>query len=197
MSDKKVILNIGCGKTRIPGNIGVDHVPIEGFVDVVHNLDQVPYPFPDSYADEVHFYHVLEHLDDPVAKIEEIHRLLKPGGILFMRVPHFSSHGAFTDITHKRPYSYFSFDIFFPDAYHDWYSECTFKILKREIKYFGQYPNDGVYELYIHNNNCHILVRPIVRVINFLIGLSPIAFERLWCFWVGGACEVSLKMQKI
>jgi|TARA_B110000238_G_scaffold94951_1_gene103740 SAM-dependent methyltransferase len=194
---ESVVLNVGCGSTRIPGSIGVDQVEIDGCVDVVHNLNELPYPFINDYADEIHFYHVLEHLDDPVAKMEELHRILKPGGTLFMRVPHFSSHGAFTDITHKRPYSYFSFDIFLPEAYHSWYSDCRFHMESRQIKYFGQYPNEGVYEQYIHNNKCHILVKPIVRTINFLTALSPIAFERLWCFWVGGACEISFRMKKI
>lgn len=194
---KNKIINIGCGKTRIPESIGVDCVEIPGYVDIVHDLNVIPYPFEDSFADEIHFYHVLEHLENPVEKIEEIHRILKIGGILYMRVPHFSSHGAFTDITHKRPFSYYSFDIFQPGAYHNWYSKCAFEILHREIKYFGLYPNSGVYEKNIHPNKRPLLLRPIVRLLNMLINLSPIAFERFWCYWVGGACEVVINMRKI
>jgi SAM-dependent methyltransferase len=193
----KVIINLGCGKTRIPGSCGVDTIAIPDSVDVIHDLDSVPYPFPDSYADEIHFYHVLEHLNDPVKKIEEIHRILKVDGVLFVRVPHFSSNGAFTDITHKRPFSYFSFDIFLPDNYHSYYSKVRFEIVKKQIKYFGLYPNDGVYEKFIHRNQCATLVKPFVLLINFLIKLSPVLFERIWCYWVGGACEVDLVMKKI
>lgn len=69
-------------------------------------------------------------------------------------------------------------------------------MLNREIKYFGQYPNDGIYEKYIHNNKCPLILRPFVRLLNVLINLSPMAFERLWCYWIGGACEVSFVMQK-
>ena len=195
MTDKTII-NIGCGKTRIPGSVGVDCVKIPGYVDVVHDLNVTPYPFDTNFSDEIHFYHVLEHLDNPVEKIEEIHRILKPSGVLYMRVPHFSSNGAFTDITHKRPYSYYSFDIFQADAYHSWYSKCKFEILQREIKYFGQYPNSGIYEKYIHPNKCPLVIRPVVRLLNLLINLSPMAFERLWCYWVGGACEVVINMKK-
>lgn len=191
-----VIVNLGCGPTRIPGSIGVDCVALSGSVDVVHDLNLIPYPFIDNFADEVHFYHVLEHLDNPVQKIEEIHRILKPGGILYMRVPHFSSNAAFTDITHKRPFSYFSFDIFTEGSYHSYYSSATFKILSKRIKYFGLYPNSGVYEKYIHNNKCPLIARPFVLLFNFLINLSPMAFERFWCYWIGGACEVVVTMQK-
>jgi SAM-dependent methyltransferase len=191
-----VVINLGCGRTRIPGSIGVDVAPIEGCVDVVHDLNVTPYPFPDNHADEVHFYHVLEHLDDPVAKLEEIHRILKPNGVLYMRVPHFSSSGAFTDITHKRPFSYYSFDVFEDSAYHSYYAKRRFNILNKEIKYFGQYPNEGVYEKHVHPNSCPHLIRPFVRLFNFLIRLSPMFFERIWCYWIGGACEVVITMKK-
>lgn len=193
--DSKIV-NIGCGKTRIPNSIGVDQVYIPGYTNIVHNLNFTPYPFDDQSVDEVHFYHVLEHLDEPIKILEEIHRFLKPGGILYMRVPHFSSNGAFTDITHNRPFSYFSFDIFEANSYHHFYSTVQFFILKKEIKYFGLYPNEGIYEQYIHPNQCPLLARPFVRLVNFFIRLSPIAFERFWCYWVGGACEVVINLQK-
>jgi len=193
---KKVILNMGCGKTRIPDSIGVDGVKIEGFVDVVHDLNVVPYPFEDNYAEEVHLYHVLEHLDNPVEKLEEIHRLLKPGANLYLRVPHFSSMGAFTDITHKRPFGYGSFDCFEKNHYQHFYTKVAYEVLKKEIKYFGLYPNTGVYERYIHPNKCPRLVRPFVLFLNFLINLSPVLFERLWCYLVGGATEVVVTLRK-
>jgi len=192
----KTIINIGCGRTRIPGSIGIDRANIPGFVDIVHDLDKLPYPITDNIADEVHFYHVLEHLENPIKILEEIHRILKPGGILFMRVPHFSSNGAFTDITHKRPFSYFSFEVFDAKAYHHFYSNVRYEILNKEIKYFGLYPNTGTYAQHIHPNHCPLLLRPLVRFINFCIRLSPMAFERFWCYWVGGACEVVINLKK-
>jgi SAM-dependent methyltransferase len=193
---EKAIVNLGCGKTRIPGSIGVDRIKIENYVDVVHDLDVVPYPFNSSSVDEIHFYHVLEHLHDPVRKLEELFRILKPGGVLYMRVPHFSSMGAFTDLTHIRPFGYSSFDCFESNNYYHFYTSANFKILKKEIKYFGQYPNEGVYEKYIHNNQCFWLAKPFVRIINFLIKLSPTFFERTWCYWVGGAGEVVIVLKK-
>lgn len=193
---KTIIINLGCGKTRIPNSIGVDSKEISGSVDVVHDLNTLPYPFKDNFDDEIHFYHVLEHLDNPVAKLEEIHRILKPGGLLYMRVPHFSSNGAFTDITHKRPFSFYSFDIFEEHNYHSYYSKARFNILHKELKYFGLYPNNGIYEKYIHRNQCSIIAKPFVLLINWLMRLSPMFFERVWCYWVGGACEVVITMQK-
>lgn len=194
---ERMVLNLGCGKVKIPNAIGVDRVRIENHVDIVHDLEMVPYPFESNTVDEIHFYHVLEHLHDPIRKVEEIHRILKPGGVLYMRVPHFSSMGGFTDMTHIRPFGYCSFDCFEKDNYQHFYTKVKFKILKKEIKYFGLYPNEGLYEKYVHQNQCPVIARPFVRVINFLIKMSPTLFERVWCYWVGGAMEVVIHLEKI
>jgi predicted SAM-dependent methyltransferase len=195
-SEKRVIVNLGCGTTRIPGSIGVDIVAIPDYVDIVHDVEEIPYPFKKNSVDEIHMYHVLEHLTAPVKKMEELHRILKPGGVIYIRVPHFSSLAAFTDMTHIRPFAYLSFDIFQPTHPQHYDTSATFEIVKKEIKYFGLYPNSGVYAEYIHPNQCFILMKPVVRVINFLISLSPVVFERFWCFWVGGAGELVVTLRK-
>jgi 2-polyprenyl-3-methyl-5-hydroxy-6-metoxy-1,4-benzoquinol methylase len=43
--------------------------------------------FPDGSFDAVTMWDVLEHLHDPSNTLREIHRILKPGGILVFRVP--------------------------------------------------------------------------------------------------------------
>jgi ubiquinone/menaquinone biosynthesis C-methylase UbiE len=88
-----MIINLGCGKTKIPGVVGVDSVYIEGYTDIVHNLENTPYPFDDSSVDEVHFYHVLEHLENPLKKIEEIHRVLKNEGLFFGKLFGYKTSG--------------------------------------------------------------------------------------------------------
>lgn len=194
---KKIVLNLGCGKTKIPNSIGVDVKKIRGFVDVVHDLNLVPYPFEDSTADEIHLYHVLEHLDNPVQIVEELCRILKPRGSLHIRVPHFSSLGAFTDMTHRRPFGYLSFDIFDPNHPQHYYTSSKMIVCHKEIKYFGLYPNSGIYEKYVHPNQCNLVLKPFVILINFFIALSPILFERIWCYWVGGACELVVHLKKL
>lgn len=196
-NNQSVVLNIGCGPTRIPGSIGLDKVKIEGFVDVVHDLNQTPYPFGDNSVDEIHIYHVLEHLENPITKLEDLHRILKPGGVIHIRVPHFSSMGAFTDLTHIRPFGYISFDCFQKDNPQHYYTKVEFNITKKELKYFGQYPNTGDYEKYIHPNKCNIFVRPFVLLMNFLMNISPVLFERVWCYWFGGACEIVVDMKAV
>lgn len=43
--------------------------------------------FPAAFFDVITLWDVLEHLQDPVASLEHIHRLLKPGGMLVASLP--------------------------------------------------------------------------------------------------------------
>jgi SAM-dependent methyltransferase len=53
----------------------------------MHHMDIRDIRFVDDSFDRVFCYHVLEHLDDDVTAMEEIHRVLKPGGWAIIQVP--------------------------------------------------------------------------------------------------------------
>jgi ubiquinone/menaquinone biosynthesis C-methylase UbiE len=44
-------------------------------------------PFPDDYFDGVILSEILEHIDDDVAGLREVYRVLKPGGVVAITVP--------------------------------------------------------------------------------------------------------------
>ena len=201
MGDKKLTLNLGCGDTKLPGAFGVDVTPLKDFVDLIVDLNQIPYPFKDDCIDEIHLYHVLEHLDNPIEKMEELHRVLKPNGMLYVRVPHFSSLYAFTDMTHKRPFGLESFDIFRPDFGRGYYTSARFKILERKLRWFYTWPNPQWYMKHIVSpiwpRYSWLILKPLIVVVNWLISLSPIFFERFWCYYAGGAAEIYCLMQAV
>lgn len=59
-----------------------------GVADVTWDLEQVPYPLPDESFDAVIMTEVFEHLRDyPVRSLQEVRRLLRPGGRLFFTTP--------------------------------------------------------------------------------------------------------------
>jgi len=109
-TDKKV-LHIGCGKNKLEGVVGVDLLKLPG-VDVVHDLDNYPWPFANNGFDLVYAHSVVEHITDIVSLFDEIARILKVNGRLVLAVPYFRSVDAFTDLTHKHFFTSNSLDYF-------------------------------------------------------------------------------------
>jgi len=130
------ILHLGCGPHKLKSDkgkvVGLDIVDLPG-VDVVHNLDKTPWPFKDNEFDSICAPHVIEHLHDTLPAIEEIWRITKPGGIVDIAVPHFSSPNAFGDPTHKSYFSLVSFDYFTENCDLNFYSNARFKIVEKVI----------------------------------------------------------------
>ena len=122
------ILDIGCGNVKISGAVGLDISP-DTQADVVHDLNIFPWPFPDQEFDFINCPDVIEHLDEIARVLEELHRLTKPGAVIRIRVPHFTSVHAFTDVTHKHFFSTQSFDYWSPTAsLYPHYSRARFSI---------------------------------------------------------------------
>lgn len=96
-------IDIGCGKNKAQGYIGVDSIAFEG-VDIVHDMRQ-PWPWKDGEVDEVHTSHFLEHLTgtERIHFFNELHRVLKPGGQARIITPHWSHERAYGDPTHQWP----------------------------------------------------------------------------------------------
>jgi len=107
-------LNLGCGSDYRQGYVNVDRVP--GIADIVHNLDRFPYPWPDDSVDEVLMQHVLEHVKDIRKIMDQLWRILKPGGWLIIYVPHFSHFQALTHPEHCHAFHYNSFQMFTPQS---------------------------------------------------------------------------------
>lgn len=54
--------------------------------DIVADLNK-PLPFSDNFANVVFLFNVIYILENPLATLKEIHRILKPGGRLFLTSP--------------------------------------------------------------------------------------------------------------
>lgn len=107
---KREILNLGCGEDYIEDAVNVDYFAKR--VDVRHDLNTFPYPFRDNQFDEIRCMNIIEHLNDVIEVVEELHRIGKDGCKLTMRVPHFRSACLYEDLTHKHGFAWRSFDIF-------------------------------------------------------------------------------------
>lgn len=96
-------LDIGCGKNKKAGFIGVDVRAFDG-VDTVADLRQ-PWPWADGSVEEVNCSHFLEHLtaQERIHFANELFRVLKVGGKAVITTPHFGSVRAYGDLTHQWP----------------------------------------------------------------------------------------------
>ncbi|MDD4900601.1 MAG: hypothetical protein PHS62_00605 [Patescibacteria group bacterium] len=136
MSAKK--LNLGCGNVRISGFLGVDRLKTPA-VDLVHDLNIIPYPFADNSVEEIIADNALEHLNDIIAVAEELYRICQNGAIIKISLPYYKSSGAFTDPTHKHFFTENSFQYFSPEHEYNFYTKAKFKVIKTKLlaKNFG------------------------------------------------------------
>ncbi|MEK7554764.1 MAG: class I SAM-dependent methyltransferase [Patescibacteria group bacterium] len=105
------VLNLGCGSQRYPNVTGIDVVESDG-VDIVHDLNKMPWPIKAGTVNVILAFHVMEHVDDLPRVMEEIHRVSKPGAHIVIEVPYFRSILAFQDPTHRRFFTTRSLDYF-------------------------------------------------------------------------------------
>lgn len=107
--ERRGVLELGCGPARRhPEAVTVDALDFDG-VDVLGDVFDVLAALPDACVDAVHSYHFLEHISPLQGVIQEMARVLKPGGLLHAVVPHFSNPYYYSDYTHRQPFGLYSF----------------------------------------------------------------------------------------
>lgn len=124
-------LNVGCGHDIREGWVNLDVAALPG-VDVVHDLSSLPWPFPAGHFAEIIMINVLEHLEDTIGVMQELHRISAPGARVTIRVPYWNSPDANSDPTHKAIFNERTFDFFDPTTRHGreraYYSSARFRI---------------------------------------------------------------------
>ena len=178
-------LNLGCGRFKRDGFVNVDTVP-ECKPDVLHDLNDMPYPFADDQFQLVEADHVLEHLSDPFAAMRELHRIVEAGGTVRIRVPHFSR--GFTHPEHKRGFNT-TFPLYFDPGFEGGYQGVQMDLVRMRMRWFAQ--------PYLARTLVPAALVSIAQILgavfNTLANLSPFLCSRLWCFWVGGFEEIEFQ----
>jgi SAM-dependent methyltransferase len=145
---------------------------------VVHDLSEFPYPFDDNSFDKIYCSHVLEHLQNVIAFMEECFRLLKPEGRLIIKVPHYSGRSAWCDPTHIRTFGAY-WTTYFCEGNHDQYGNCQFELISLRLNWTRTCFDKGF-----------VVSRFINPLLSYLANRNTLFCERIWCYWVGGFSEI-------
>jgi predicted SAM-dependent methyltransferase len=149
MTNDPIKLNLGCGWQLLPGYVNIDNDPRKK-PDLLHDV-LTGIPYSDNSVDEVRAFDFLEHVAtcDVIWLMEEIYRVLKPGGKLISFTPDAEcGQGAFADPTHLSFWTEARWLYFSHPAYRNLYdikAEFEIETLKRSLTD----PIMRVYHLYV------------------------------------------------
>ncbi len=182
-------LDIGCGDRKRNGFTGMDVVSLDG-VDVIHDMNEVPWPFEENTFEEIILDDVLEHSKNFLGVLSELYRISKHGCIIKISVPHFSSDNMYSDPTHTIFFSSRSFNYFDKSLKykHSFYLEnVNFKIRTVHISFR---------EYLTHNGN-KLFFNPFKWIgVEWLINKFNRIYERLFC-WILPAGEIYYELEVI
>src|SRR5215813_6256064 len=174
------VLDIGCGANKVPGAIGMDINPRTA-ADVIHDLDNLPYPFSDDEFDEVIGRHVIEHVRDPMAVMSELHRITRNGGVVKLVAPHWTNPDFATDLTHRNHLNSYSFrNLIEGREVFTFYTETRFRQRKTRVTLPNLWKLFGL-ELLINLDNFYPRMRFLRKFweqyINAIVRGKEIIFE--------------------
>ena len=181
-------LNLGCGKFSKSGYINLD-LSAETDADIIHNLENFPWPLPDNYFALVEMDHVLEHISDLRKTFIELSRITAPKGRLLIKVPHFSR--GYTHWDHKHGFDV-SFPIYFDSKTSGGFQDVRFRHVSTRLKWFGQ-PKFKKEHL---SSFSFYAGKTIGYIIDFVGNINHYFSSRLLCYWVGGFDEIEFVFEK-
>jgi SAM-dependent methyltransferase len=137
-------LQLGCGVKPLIGAINHDRIRHAAHVDVAHDLEVLPWPWQDEQFDKVIAIDVLEHLRPWKCELkqwlDELWRILKPGGQAVLHLPAWDFELSYRDPTHYRVFHIEAFCYWQPGHYlHEQFGKFYFAEMGRwwNVKHAG------------------------------------------------------------
>jgi SAM-dependent methyltransferase len=97
-------LDLGCGRQKMPGFVGLDRFALPG-VDVVADLDLPTLPFRDDSFDVIYAFHSLEHVANLQATMKEVWRVGRPGAQVCIGAPYWAQGLNVANPYHKQVFN--------------------------------------------------------------------------------------------
>lgn len=172
--DRRDVLNLGCGRKHLADAVNLDVTPVTN-PDIVHDLNVMPWPFKDNYFNKVVANDVIEHLENVIVILEEMHRVCVDGAVIRITAPHYSCANTYTDPTHRHAFAWNSLDYFIEGAEFSFYTAARFRYRVRKMIFHPTLIN---------------------RIVSRLANRFPIAYERRWA-WMFPAWFLYFEMEVI
>jgi 2-polyprenyl-3-methyl-5-hydroxy-6-metoxy-1,4-benzoquinol methylase len=175
-------LDLGCGARKTDGADGLDIAALTG-VDIVHDLTKFPYPIADNSYERIVLRHVIEHIPDSIALMREIHRIGKPGCIVEIYTPHFTSINSYSDPTHLHHFALQTFDYFCGETAHAYTLGVRFDMVEKNLTFWPLHDKLGWVPYHTFG-------------IRWFAKNHPVFFERFFAYWFP-INEISAKIRVV
>ncbi len=112
----RIFLDVGCSDHKMSGSIGIDKRPLSG-VDIVHDIEVLPWPLPDACCRRILMSHIVEHLKPWCIMdiFDELWRVMEDHGQLLIATPYAGSPRFWQDPTHVHGFMEATAQYFDPD----------------------------------------------------------------------------------
>ena len=173
------IIDIGCGnkKYKDPQGrkvIGIDKVKTND-TDLICDID-TGLPFDNETIDFIYMDNCLEHVDSFENTMREIHRVLKHGGKVLIKVPHYSSYRAFT-LTHKQFFTVTAMYGFNPkDPMSHMFPDIRFRDQRVILRTWQVDENNR--KRYPTLYYCYVVMKPFLWMWERIMNIKPVFYEK-------------------
>src|SRR3989344_45923 len=144
-SQGPIVLVLGAGPKLAAGRINIDILDLPE-TDIVADLEYgLPF-LPDNCVDEIQSNSFFEHIRNFGFLMEEMHRVLKPNGLISAFVPHFSNPYYYSDYTHKTFFGYYTFHYFSKNQKKlkrkvpHFYTKINFEVVSQKMIFTSPFP---------------------------------------------------------
>jgi len=152
-------LDIGSGPEPYKDFTGLDHIQFNE--NIVKTDLNKPLEYESNSIDEIYSNHTLEHLDNPMDMIREIHRVLKPGARATIIVP-YGMHTASKRPNHKNYWNLTCID-YFDGTYCEHYPKWA------SVEFDHEWGQSGIY-------------RPLELLMDWIISINPGTYEKRFAY---------------
>jgi ubiquinone/menaquinone biosynthesis C-methylase UbiE len=103
----KILLDLGCGDKHLENSVKKRNINYYGLDITDVNFEYDKLPFEDNKIDIIVFLAVIEHISNPDNLLNEVYRILKPGGIIYITTPnwYYDYRTFYNDPTHVKAYN--------------------------------------------------------------------------------------------